>query len=179
LLCSACLLNGLMFNKENNGCNFKSAGFNMIFAFWIAVPELVLRCGFLSFWNTERWLPARRLILLIAPAVAYAVYFTYSSTYWPQMTPQCYEPYPSLGLVVFVISMVCILPQAFLAICVTIFLVIFFPCIIYQVITAICNERERSQLKERVINGIKKMEYDEVKFSECQKDCCICMFEFD
>lgn len=83
LLCSACLLNGLVFNKENAGCNFKAAGFNTIFAFWIAIPELVMRLGFLSFWNTERWLPARRLILLIAPAVAYAIFFTYSATYWP------------------------------------------------------------------------------------------------
>ncbi len=95
------------------------------------MPEILLRLVFLAFWSTSRYLLYRKTILYVTAPCLYTGWFLLTMSYYRDFTPSCYEPYPSYGLFVFCITMVLIMPAAFLVICIGSFLILFCPCIGY------------------------------------------------
>ena len=60
-----------------------------------------------------------------------------ANTTFDDFTPHCYDPYPSFSLAVFAVIVCFILPLAFLTMFFTFLLVLFSPCIIFQVYSLI------------------------------------------
>ena len=70
-----------------------------------------------------------------AAGLLYSAWAIYVLRTFESFTPHCYDPYPSFSLVVFAVMICFILPLAFLTMCITLMLVLFSPCIIYQAVT--------------------------------------------
>jgi hypothetical protein len=144
LLAVVVALNMVYIDKENIGCYFEATQFNAIFLYCILLPEITLRLISMSFWRTDRFLEARKMIIKCYGPILYACWFLYTVAYYNDFTPNCYEPYPSFGLFIFCVIMVMILPSAFLVICITSFLVLFCPCITFTLAKAYSDQRERA-----------------------------------
>lgn len=131
LLGVAIILNLTCFPKENPACDFESTWFNRVFLYYVLLPEVLIRLVFLCFWRTSRYLVQRKTVLYVTAPCLYTAWFLLTMADYRYFTPNCYEPYPSYGLFVFCISMVLIMPAAFLVICIVSFLILFCPCISY------------------------------------------------
>lgn len=131
LLGVAIILNLTCFPKENPACDFESTWFNRVFLYYVLLPEVLIRLVFLCFWRTSRYLVQRKTVLYVTAPCLYTAWFLLTMADYRHFTPNCYEPYPSYGLFVFCISMVLIMPAAFLVICIVSFLILFCPCISY------------------------------------------------
>lgn len=127
----AIVLNLEVWPDENNNCYFDSTWFNKVFLYGVVIPEALLRCVFLGFWRTNRYIDHRKTVRDVLIPCLYAGWFTLAMIYYDDFSTACYEPYPSYSMVLFTINMVIILPKAFFTICVVTFLVLFSPCILY------------------------------------------------
>lgn len=172
------LVNSQFLNKENAGCLFNASSYNQSFLYFVLCPELATRLVSLCFWRTSRYLDIRKIVLRILGPVLYACWFIYTTTFYGDFTPNCYEPYPSFGLFTFCVIMVLILPAAFLVLCIVSFLILFCPCISYTLFKTFHDRRERNQLQERVIKNLSKVTFGSVKL-DGQQDCAICLGSFE
>lgn len=138
---------------------------------------MLLRLVFLAFWRTSRYLLYRKTILYVTSPCFYTAWFLLTMIYYSDFTPSCYEPYPSYGLFVFCIVMVLIMPAAFLVICITSFLILFCPCIVYTLGKAYYDQRQAAHLKTKVVKSLSKITYGQIKL-DGQNECAICLGDF-
>ena len=94
------------------------------------------------------------------------------------LSPACYEPYPSFSLFLFTLEMLAILPQAFLVICLVSFFIVFSPCIFYTLCKYIMDERARTRVKRQVVDSLGKITFGKINL-EGQEACAICLVEFE
>jgi len=120
----------------------------MSFVWWIGLPEVIVRPIFIAFWHTGRRLQIRRLTSMGFFAIYSSAWTIFVLRQLEYMTPNCYEPYPSLSLVVLVLIVAVTLPAAFLASCVVAFLLICCPCLTFLVIKLIRDEKKKFMNKE-------------------------------
>jgi hypothetical protein len=131
-LVSIILLNYWFFRHENVGCNFDSYFCNRMFLWWIAVPESTMRLFFFALKNSNYALNQRKMIALALPSIGYATWALICASFWEDMSPQCYEPYPSFGLMVMVAIYIFTLPAAIICIIVVAFFLMCCPCLTYM-----------------------------------------------
>ena len=125
----------------------------------------------------------RRTILYVSAPCMYTAWFLLTMYYYRDFTPSCYEPYPSYGLFVFCITMVLIMPAAFLVICITSFFILFCPCISYTLAKAYYDQRQAAMLKTRVVNSLSKITHGKFRTggleADRQEECAICLCAFE
>ena len=178
IMTTAILMNIYFFPQVNIGCSFDSTKFNRAFLLWVVTIDSAMRIMCLFFWNSTYLLNERNVTLKITQACLYAIWILYCITDFEKFTPHCYEPYPSLGLFIYMAIVILVLPAAFLVICVVSFVIIFFPCLVYTLWKSWSDNRERSQVKEKVIASLSRINFDARKF-RASKDCAICFVEFE
>ena len=132
----------------------------------------------LFFWNSTCLLNERNIMLKCTQAVLYAIWILYCTSDFEKFTPHCYEPYPSMGLFIYMVIVILVLPAAFLVICLASFVIMFCPCLTYTIGRAWYDHRERSEVKERVINSLSRINFDARKF-KASKECAICYVDFE
>ena len=122
--------------------------------------EMGLRLFFIALWNSNYALSLRKMIAFVVPSIGYAIWFLFCCTYWPTMVPQCYEPYPSFGLIVFTgincltlpAGVVCLIVLAFMGLCC--------PCISYKLSEWVCEQRKKNIETNLLLKTLLKLPYD-------------------
>lgn len=117
-------------------------------------------------------------MLKCTQAVLYAIWILYCCTDFDKFTPHCYEPYPSLGLFIYMVIVILVLPAAFLVICVASFVILFCPCLSFTLYKAWSDNRERSMVKEKVVSALSRIKFDARKFKAATY-CAICYVDFN
>ena len=100
-----------------------------------------------------------------------------ANTTFDDFTPHCYDPYPSFSLAVFAVIVCFILPLAFLTMFFTFLLVLFSPCIIFQVYSLVQERNAQERLRTGVIDNMPKVKWNARKFWGIN-NCIICMQDF-
>ena len=84
----------------------------MIFFFTCLLPETLFRIVYelVFLTNDGEEMKKRSLILKALVGAMYAIFTIYVLKTFETFTPHCYDPYPSLSLVIFGIILLCTLP---------------------------------------------------------------------
>ena len=109
---------------------------NKVFLFSVIVPEGALRLVSLGYWRSAQYLTYRRLLVEVTPPCLYALWILICLYNYSDFSPACYNPNPSFGLFVFTVILVLVTPAAFFVLFLAAFLLIFSPCIVYQILKA-------------------------------------------
>jgi len=176
-LLTAILVNLYLLPGEPADCDFESTVYNKMFLIIVVAPELTLRTICACFYRSNAYVEYKNIFLQCLTPILAAGWWIYTLSAMELLTTQCYEPYPSYSLCIYLTILILIIPQAFLVICIASFLILFCPCLTWIIVKSLYDQRERAMIKERVIQSLSKIAYDPNKFRH-QKTCSICFEDF-
>jgi hypothetical protein len=171
-------MNVYVWPSINTNCKYDTTWLNAVFLYGVLLPEAILRVTSLAFWRSASYLTVRRVWIEVTPPCLYAIWLLVTLWYYTDFTPACYEPYPSYGLLVFTVVLCLVIPSAFFVLCMMSLLIVFSPCIGYQIFKGYMNQRQREKMKTQVIEALSKVTYSQIKIGD-SSECAICLGNFE